>query len=404
MQKFTSIEYLKIAVANAFGKDKLSWKERIRWVEDQKDLLSLASAADEPAQFDAAVRALEKALRGEYIGYGVGLDATSSGTQWLAVLTRDKKAAKLCNVLGTGNREDIYTNIYNKVCEQTGNEAKIERAHVKKAIMTSLYASEAKPKEIFGEGSKALQVFYETMAEELPLVWNFNEDCKEFWREDIDEYSWTLPDNFTAKCKVMVPCKETIQYKGTFATVTTYIQGTKKKGRELSANFTHSVDAYAMRELIRRCMYDPEQIERMNTYISEVSVNNPRRHAMIDVFSDLYNRTRMVSLRLADYIHNQGNMNYLYIINKELFNAFLGLLDKLPNKSFEVYAVHDQFISHPNYCNDVRQQYIYLLAEVCDSTLLEHIICEYFNEEGICEYEAEGFGEEIIHTSEYALS
>lgn len=404
MQKFTSIEYLMIAVANAFGKDKLSWNERIRWVDDQENLLSLTNEADEPAQFDAAVRALEKARTGAYIGYGVGLDATSSGTQWLAVLTRDRKAAKLCNVLGTGKREDIYTNIYKKVCEQTGNEAKIERAHVKKAIMTSLYASEAKPKEIFGEGSYALQVFYDTMEEELPLVWAFNEECKENWRSDIDEYTWTLPDNFTAKCKVMVPRKETIHYKGNFATVTTYVQGYKQKGRELSANWTHSVDSYAMRELIRRCMYDPKQIERMNTYLSEVSVDNPRRHAMIDVFSNLYNRTKMVSLRLADYIHNQGNMNYLYVTNKELFNAFLGLLDKLPSKPFEVYAVHDQFISHPNYCNDVRQQYVYLLAEVCDSTLLDHILNQYLGEGCGWDYDDESFGEEIIHTSEYALS
>lgn len=405
MQKFTAIEYLMIAVANTYGLDKLTWNQRIKWVNDHIDSLeNIAKDADEPAQYDAAVRALRKARNGDYIGYGVGLDATSSGTQWLAVLTRDRNAAKLCNILGTGNREDIYTNIYTKVCEQVGIDGKIEREHVKKAIMTSLYGSEAKPKEIFGENSFALQTFYDTMEKELPLVWDFNKDCLSIWRKDIDEYAWTLPDNFHAKCKVMIPRKETIHYDGYYSTVTTYVQGCKTKGKELSANFTHSVDGYVMRELIRRCMYDVNKVHEINLYTAEVSTENCRRNAMIDVFSDLYNRTRMVSFRLIDYINNQGNMNYLYTFHKELFNAFLGLLDKLPNKPFEIYSVHDQFISHPNYCNDVRQQYIYLLAETCDSTLLNHIINQYLGGDAGYGYENEGFGEEIIQTCEYALS
>jgi DNA-directed RNA polymerase len=137
MQTFTGREYLMIDIANSFGLDKLNWDDRLGWFEQNEDKLdSLIKLADEPALFFAGVQAWKKVKKGEPSGYPISLDATSSGIQILAALTGDRKAAQLCNVVNTGNREDAYKKIYEIMVNKIGDEAKIDRKETKKAIMT----------------------------------------------------------------------------------------------------------------------------------------------------------------------------------------------------------------------------------------------------------------------------
>ena len=80
MQKFTPLEYIKIDIANSFGKDKLDWNDRISWFEDNKNQLNkLVDEADAPAQMYAGVMAYNDALKGIPSGYLVGMDQTCSG-------------------------------------------------------------------------------------------------------------------------------------------------------------------------------------------------------------------------------------------------------------------------------------------------------------------------------------
>src|SRR5690606_16364581 len=95
--RFTPMEYLQIDIANNFGKDKLSWTERLLWFEYNRDNLeNLIQEAKEPALYFAGVRAYRKAVRGEPVGYPISLDAVCSGLQWLSILTGDESAAELC--------------------------------------------------------------------------------------------------------------------------------------------------------------------------------------------------------------------------------------------------------------------------------------------------------------------
>lgn len=137
MQKFTALEYLKIDIANSFGLDKLSWSDRISWFDNHShEMAEMINQAEEPALFYAGCKAYNDALSGTPSGYMISLDATSSGLQLLAVLTGDRLASQLCNVVSTGKREDSYTAIYQQMLAVINDVSKISRDDTKQAIMT----------------------------------------------------------------------------------------------------------------------------------------------------------------------------------------------------------------------------------------------------------------------------
>lgn len=136
MKHFTPEQYLKIDIANCFGLDKKTWQERLDWFDNNESRLeSLVEEADEPACFYAGMKAWYKYQSGEPIGYTVGLDATSSGIQIFSVLSRDRKAAKLCNVLPRNDKVEHRENIYETIQKAIGIQ-NIDKTAVKKAIMT----------------------------------------------------------------------------------------------------------------------------------------------------------------------------------------------------------------------------------------------------------------------------
>ncbi len=60
MQHFTGKQYIKIAIANAFGLDKELFEDRIKWVEAKtmEELHALVEDADEPAIYLGALLAV----------------------------------------------------------------------------------------------------------------------------------------------------------------------------------------------------------------------------------------------------------------------------------------------------------------------------------------------------------
>lgn len=240
MQEFSGKDYLKIDIANNFGLDKNNWDDRISWFNTNESKLDdLVKKAEEPALYFAGVQAYHKTLRGEATSYPISLDATASGIQLLSVLTGDRKAAELCNVVDTGKREDAYTDLYDIMLIKTGGNAKIERKSTKRAIMTSFYNSTATPKRIFGEG-ELLNIFYETMAENAPGAWELTETMLAIW--DPSKYSndWVMPDNFHVKIKVMSTISEGIHFLDEPYDVNYSTNRPMESGRSLGANLIHS--------------------------------------------------------------------------------------------------------------------------------------------------------------------
>lgn len=385
-QAHTAREYLKIDIANNYGCDKDDWDDRISWFDKHEaQLHDLVKSADEPALFFAGVLAWEKVQAGLPIGYMISLDATSSGLQILACLTGDRKAALLCNVIDAGHRADAYTGIYTQMVEHIGETAKISRDQCKEGIMTSLYGSTAMPKRIFGEGA-LLDTFYKTMEENAPAAWELNQAFLAMWDPEIHMHSWVLPDNFHVHVKVMDTEKDTVQFLNQPFEVFYKVNRPMETGRSLAANCTHSVDGMMVREITRRCNYDPVRIVRLKKMFTEL--DNSGAFELLDDAASTDNDDAMVTI-LWNHYQESGYLSARILDHLNAYNAFevdasviVNLLDSLPKKPFKVISIHDCFRCLPTYGDDLRRQYNLQLQMIAQSDLLSVLLGQIIGKPG----------------------
>lgn len=382
LQTFTAIEYLKIDIASNFGLDKETWDFRLNWFDDHEaELDDIIKDADEPALFYAGTQAYYKALRGEASGYPISLDATASGAQLLSVMVGCEKSARLCNVIDTGDREDLYSNIFKVVATKLNNLLEVNQKQAKQAIMTWLYGSMAEPKKIFGEGED-LGIFLETMHTEAPGISQLNEALLGLWQPKATSNEWTLPDNFHVKVKVMSEVKHNAVFLNRKYVSVTQENLPNEFGLSLPANTTHSVDGMVVREMVRRCDYDPKQTDLALGYCLTASShcnekqNTTGNTKMATTLIQHYRETNFMSARLIDHIDKET----IQLLDQEE-RLFLGnLILSMPDKPFKVLTIHDCFRVLPNYANDLRWQYNNILSNIAGSSILSSIASQICGE------------------------
>nr|QWO71452.1 RNA polymerase [Calocybe cyanea] len=123
--KLNDIDYVKLYLANVYGLNKLSRKQRIKWFDDNiNEILDLLNnnrdsffenylmKAKEPAQFISCLFQYNSYLNKEIseIKTPILFDATCSGIQHLSALTTDLDISKLVNLVETAKDEpsDFY--------------------------------------------------------------------------------------------------------------------------------------------------------------------------------------------------------------------------------------------------------------------------------------------------------
>ena len=226
------------------------------------------------------------------------------------------------------------------------------------------------PKDVFGEGP-LLQLFYNVMEDLAPGAWALNNYFLSIWDEKALDYAWKLPDNFHVRTKVLGTKEEGFVFAGTPFVLKRSVNMPTETGRSLGANVTHSIDGYLVREIVRRCKYDPLVISNVRFALASPtpeSVEMDSNAEMVAILWDHYKKTNMLSARIFDYI----DCNSVGLIDNK--DAVWKLIADLPRKPFDVITVHDCFRVLPNYGNDIRQQYNNLLAELADSELLSVIV------------------------------
>jgi len=162
--------WLGVNIANKYGYDKVSYEDRVAWVEDHQQEIeavandplgtgySFAVEADKPFQFIAACIEWRDADYGnnpEAIGHlPIGLDGSCNGLQHYSAMLRDPIGAKATNLLPSDKPEDIYGEVAN-VCTKRVTamaseaplkakkwlEVGINRKTAKRPVMTLPYGS-----------------------------------------------------------------------------------------------------------------------------------------------------------------------------------------------------------------------------------------------------------------------
>lgn len=265
MRQFTGLEYMKIYLANTCGQDKKSWDDRLAFADevlkDQDSINAALETADEPNLMLKTLNALDDVHRDIPTGFIMGLDATASGLQIMAALSGCHKTARQVNLINTGKREDPYTGVTEHMNKNLSSGVKVPRNTTKYGLMTHFYNSKAKPKELFGEDSPELGQFYASVAELFPGAEEVRSDLQSCWRDDVLAHKWTLPDGHTAYVRVYDEEEKKIELNelqtsaGNNATFTykAKVYREAEYGISLPANVIHSIDAWVVRELRRRC-------------------------------------------------------------------------------------------------------------------------------------------------------
>lgn len=207
MKTFTGWQYLLIDLANAFGKDKLRFEERIQWAEDHlAHLETLVDQAENKPMFYKALLAVRSAQAGQPTGHLVEFDGVCSGIQIMAALTGCVDGARATGMVDPDRRADAYTdltNMMNDILRSQGIVVKTTRKDAKRALMTSFYGSREIPKELFGEDTPQINAFYQAAQAIAPGPWELLQDLVGSWQPYALEHAWTLPDGYEAKVKVL---------------------------------------------------------------------------------------------------------------------------------------------------------------------------------------------------------
>ncbi len=187
--------WLKVHGANCYGVDKVSFDDRVKWVEENSDNIVAVANASNPFKEKFLLDAEDKykflAFCYEWAEYKkdpksfksslpIVIDGSNNGFQHISALLRDTEGAKKVNVLP--NKEDRPADIYNEVAKKFEEllkenrdtnsglnddidtlltKTKIDRKLVKKGVMTDSYGA--------GVATKANQLTQELKSRDIYL-------------------------------------------------------------------------------------------------------------------------------------------------------------------------------------------------------------------------------------------
>lgn len=379
MKQFNPMQYLAIDIANHYGLDKLNYEYRIQWVKDNIDTLeSYQNKAEEPILFAKAVNALRLAQRGIPTGHTVALDAVCSGLQLMSIMTNCQSGMSLTGLIDPDTRSDAYTTIteyMNKLIADDGFDGVIiTRSDAKKAIMTSLYGSQATPKEIFGE--QLLPYFYQAMNDKCTGAMDLLTWLLASWQE-VDAHSWIMPDLHTVYIPTMVRKQHRINISelGYSPVAVMYHNEPVERGIANAANMVHSVDALVLRELVRRCNYSKPVLKQ---YL-RVHHNSPATAVAGDnEINARYSRSQFASVAFIQMI----SYDNITQISNELRQNLASICEYLlAYPSFTITTIHDSFSCSPVHAQRLREQYNEVLVALYESDIISDILSQIYQDD-----------------------
>lgn len=395
MKTFTAFEYILIDVANNYGLDGVPFEDRIEWATDNIDELetlgeSIKETKSYPLYFKA-VSALRQVQRGEPTGHLVGLDACASGMQVMSTVTGCLKGAAATGLIHPDERADPYTETTQVMSNLLNKNVAGERKAVKQGVMTSLYGSIAEPKKLFGDGTDELGAFYKAMYVIAKGACELCNHLIESWNPSNEYQTWELPDGYVARCpsevsmEARIPVEELGGHRFTYQWSEVAPQ---EKAVQNAANVVHSLDAYLLRSLVRRCSYDANEVTKViSTIAMELlhrEVLGKPSYSTTDTYEELDNIIeRFECTGIVDMVDIQclGNPLNVALFPSDYLTKMNTLLTEVSSyPSFEIVTIHDDFRASPLHCNRLRYHYKHILADLADSTVIDDLLSQLYGQ------------------------
>lgn len=377
MIKLNGKQALFIDVANNYGLDKKEFETRLAFTEKNIDKLEeMVLDADEPVAMMKSVMALRDAQQGKPSGHLVEFDSTTSGVQIMSALTGCYTGGLWTNLIDPSKRYDCYTEAFKAILAGLKSECDLTRKMAKNALMTYFYGSTAEPEKELGAGSELLDEFYYMCSKKLKGAYELRNDLIDVWDPEAEEYSWTLPDGFKVVIRVINKRMEEIHVDELGYTFHQEFKevGTREHAVLLAANVVHSIDAYMVREMHRRCNYTA--FENVTGYDLREIADKCQIALMLNPNSlDPIDLSEPMSLRTACE-QDIDTVSY-----EEIYRANRVINDVLSRKSFELVTIHDAFKCLPNHVQSMREHYREILAELAESEILSSIFSDLTGEE-----------------------
>lgn len=383
--------WFKVHTANVYGKDKDDFDPRIDWFNTNMELIRNVGTSplehlrdwaycDSPFEFLAACKSWVDHEAGLPVHVPIQLDATNSGVQIYSGLLGDLEGAKTVNVVNVGTRADVYQIVADKVNESlvSGNYPKIFEVMLSDGnIKTQTTIVEAK--SITDKITRTIvkrnvmtvpySVSKRGMSDQL---WDIIDDAK------LQEKEWWEGDPWVVN-KLLTD----LNHEAIYDTI---------PGARVGQDYLVSLamlcnDKDGM--LYTTPIYDIPVVQKK----PRVTVNT------VQTVLGVLNIVNWVPNSLDKLSQKNGSApNYIHSIDSTL------LLRVIETMTVNIGVIHDCFISHANYGDELRYQFKEAYIEVMKMKPLE-LIGKQLDPEGTIDVPYIGTLDlDLVRDAEYIIS
>ena len=250
----------------------------------------------------------------------------------MSAVMRCKKGAYLTGLIDPDNRIDGYTNLSEAINKKLEVNLGTTRKEAKNAVMTWAYGSKKIPEQVYGEN---VDTFYEVLKEECTGAYELQQLLLSSWNKKALSHSWYLPDGHYAYCPVMETVSKRVTLSDWDYTPTMVYRENMalKFGLSNISNLVHSLDAYVLRTMVRRCNYKPKLIKNAR----QALLDSTDEFNADNVLNKRYEYTKMADITHLDIITNTANE-----LSQELKDKLIHIFDMvLSHEPFDVICIHD---------------------------------------------------------------
>lgn len=358
-----------------FGMDKASIKDRFakfKSVGDNFNFYEEALKIEDQGERIVALNAVDayyKVKAGVPVDNFIFLDECSSGAMLMSAITRCTQGLKS---VGTFNK-NIPGNLYQDMCDEynvlTGDN--ISKKVFKKVTLQFYYQGNAALREMAQGDDSKIQAYHTVYAKYLPKAYEYRNACFDAWDANAFKYYWEMPDGY----EISIPVNVLKQGEAHFFNEDGYEQKVKMFFQELGnklpnedgtrclgAHSTHGMDAFLMRELIAMSHYTKEDCLAK---LASCANSNKEPSKLVNRFIDLFRTYNIVCARFWGYVQDCK-------LPADFYSAMEELALRMPEESFDMVHIHDEFGVLPQHVNQMRKNCNWIVAQLYRSNLMEY--------------------------------